>query len=104
MWGNVTGGELIEFFKKEKARQTEELIKEQITVLLYNNGEGKMATRIDYLKWKYRDTPHVSQTTYQNKCIEKEGQESLTPFKEYTKHRESMLLIFPPIVSCSRIL
>lgn len=60
----VTGGELIEFFKKEKVRQTEELIKEQIAVLLYNNGQGKMATRIDYLKWKYRDAPHVSQTTY----------------------------------------
>jgi hypothetical protein len=54
------GGELVNFFQKEGNRPTEELLREQIPLLLYNQGEGRNVTRSDYLKWKYRNKPHVS--------------------------------------------
>ena len=50
---------MIAFFKKEGSHNTEQLLREQIPLLLYNNGEGRIVTRMDYLKWKYRNQSHV---------------------------------------------
>lgn len=56
---SVLGGDLITFFNREGVRATEELLKEQMPLLLYNKGEGQVVTRVDYLKWKYRGKGHV---------------------------------------------
>ena len=45
---------MIRFFAKEGPRATEELLKEQIPLLLYQKGRGRVVTKLDYLKWKYR--------------------------------------------------
>ena len=60
------GGELVNFFQKEGVRSTEELLREQIPLLLYQQGQGRVVTRSDYLKWKYRNQPHVSSPKRKN--------------------------------------
>jgi len=56
----VVGGDLIRFFSKEGPRATEELLKEQIPLLLYQKGRGRVVTKLDYLKWKYRSRGNSS--------------------------------------------
>lgn len=58
-WWRFSGGDLIKFFNREGVRATEELLKEQMPLLLYNKGDCQIVTRTDYLKWKYRSKGHV---------------------------------------------
>lgn len=48
------GGRLIEAYKSGGVFAVEKIIKTEIVDYLYNNGQGKMFTKLDHIKWQRR--------------------------------------------------
>ena len=53
------GGKLIDAYNSGGQALVEKLIREQLPMFLYNNGEGQTISRSEYLKWRYRNENQV---------------------------------------------
>ncbi|KAL1138771.1 hypothetical protein AAG570_008833 [Ranatra chinensis] len=53
------GGELIEAYNVGGQAQVEQLIREQLGILMYNQGNGTLINRAEYLRWKFRHLQQV---------------------------------------------
>jgi len=42
------------------AHEVEKLVREQFGILMYREGKGQIISRTEYLRWKFRNTKHVT--------------------------------------------